>query len=170
VGDCILLAQLAYRLGRTLTKNRKGASATYEEVQRQLSTLSNALAIVGSQTRDNSVLEDEGYNSGTSTTGARSQDEQDNLAQDEHFATMIRSCKETLKRLEDLCDKYKCLDESTTDVSAQAKLRGNGFRGNVKKQFKKVHWTMEDKELGEIQKDLNVHLDALNLTIGGMNK
>jgi hypothetical protein len=40
----------------------------------------------------------------------------------------------------------------------------------VKKQFKKVHWTMEDKELGEIQKDLNVHLDALNLTIGGMNK
>jgi len=98
IGDAILLSQLAFRLGKSLTAGRKSAPATHKEAQNQLFALSQALRSITIK-EDAEILQRSGVsherNDGSSQDLKGLHDEE----QSKNLEAMIGNFEDVLERL-----------------------------------------------------------------------
>lgn len=161
IGDVVLLSKLAYRLGRTLIVERKSAPSAAKEVQNQLFSIATALSAVASCAE----LEKQISNTGiTVYDGDRGVDLEGNEVGDDAISKVVRLCRETLTGMQNKINKHECiLPEGKGDDAGGARSSWQ----NLKKNWKKVRWTMQTDELERIRKDLNMHISSLDLILSG---
>jgi hypothetical protein len=165
IGDAILLSTIAYRLGRTLTTERKGVPSALRELQNQLYALGNALEFVGFQKRSGGT-DTNGESTNTKVSGRRSDGD---CSQEDRMRAMISNCGGVLKRMEKLAEKYECLTPPLGQTEA-ASVEKAGWRDGMKSQWKRIRFLLDDEDLQGIKQDLAVHVDALNLAISALNR
>ena len=155
-GDAYLMGKLALRLGRAFTKGRKSAPAEFREVEHQLYSLSTALC----------ALKDAPTNYGTTLSADPSQTtatfEPGQKSNGETIGTMLQNCKETLKHLEAIVEKYSCIGEPRDSQKPPFKRWSRDLRIN----WRKIAWTIEGGELSTLRSQLTIHINALNLILG----
>jgi hypothetical protein len=159
IGDIIMLSQIAYSLARTFSSGRKSAPAEFQEVQNQLYTLGSALGFLAKHPKP---LNDSGISGKEIVEEQKEADEQDDILE-----RMISNCRGTLSHLELLVDKYMEIDPNAKDP-AQASLRR--WQQDVKRNWKKIRWTIEGGDLDKLRKDLAVHINGLNLALSAMHR
>ncbi|KAF2116808.1 hypothetical protein BDV96DRAFT_35320 [Lophiotrema nucula] len=163
IGDVILLSTLAYRLGRTLTVDRRKAPTAAKEVQNQLFAVGEALGCVArsigerKRGRETSRSGDIGIDDGEST----------NL-EDEAIEHIVENCRETLEQLSTRMSKYAII-QSGSDVTSEPS-EVNKWRTGLKTNWRKIRWMMDTEELDTARKNLSVHIDSLNLLLTGVNQ
>jgi hypothetical protein len=155
-GDAYLMGKLAWRLGRAFTKGRKSAPADFREVEQQLYSLSAALyALKDAPANDGAALSVD-----SSQTPATSQPRQ--TSNGETIATMLQSCKETLKHLEAIVEKYSCIGEPRDSQQPLFKRWSEDLRIS----WKKIAWTTKGGDLSTLRIQLTVHTNTLSLILG----
>ncbi|KAN0087220.1 hypothetical protein V8E54_000908 [Elaphomyces granulatus] len=136
IGDALLLAQIAWKLGRAFTKGRKSSISEFREVENQLFALGAAL----------SALHDSG------------------LAQNGDYSnalnTMLENCRATLMHLQSKVDEYCKLGDTRNDTEAPAYKR---WSSKLQKEWKTIKWTTEGGDLANLRSQLMVHINTLNL-------
>lgn len=160
VGDALMLSGLAYRIGLAFTSGRKSAPAEFEEIKDQLFALSNALKILDNEKLENS-------RGATVSTTDVSEEEKKRSDNEDILESMILNCRETLKHLESLVDKYTVIDPNAKN-SSQTVVRK--WQQDVKKNWKKIQWTTEGGNLNKLQNNLTVHINGLNLAVSALHR
>lgn len=148
IGDAILLANIAYKVGKAFSTGAKSAPAEFAEVQSLLFSIGDALDLVGK------------------TIPARHEQE----VAEEAFAKIdgiLRNCQSVLKSLERFVDKYSVLDTSQASNSNTAGARV--WKRDILRSFKKVAWTTERQGIAELKQTLTAHVQALNLAVAALN-
>lgn len=145
IGDAILLAQIAWRLGRTFTKGRASAPAEFKQVEHELYSLSAALSAA------------------ESLQSAASQVDADNphIGSQDVFKHIIQNCKNTLAHLEDIVNKYTIVTEPTDPQ----RPRFERWSQSITKNWRKVEWTTEKGDLSMLRSQLMLHTNSVNLFI-----
>jgi hypothetical protein len=149
IGDVLLLSQLAYNLGKTLTTGRKGAPAELQEVQNQLFAISNALKFLWA------TLEKPGSLNVNLTVASE---------EDEILCQMVENCRHSLEHLDKVLKKYPGLQPGSEkeDVGANTSRK---LRQELKDNIKKIKWTTEGASLDKLRNNLATHINALNLAV-----
>lgn len=148
IGDAILLANIAYKVGKAFSTGAKSAPAEFAEVQSLLFSIGDALDLVGK------------------TIAARHEQE----APEEAVVKLdgiLRNCQSVLKSLEHFVDKYSVLDSSQASSSSATGARV--WKRDILKSFKKVAWTTEGEGIAELKQTLTAHVQALNLAVTALN-
>jgi hypothetical protein len=96
-GDAYIIAKIALRVGQAFTKGRKSAPAEFQEVDKQLYSLSTALHALR-QAKDKGEVCFE--------LVREAESEAESI---DPLAIMLSSCRETLEHLEGIVKKYGCL-------------------------------------------------------------
>lgn len=166
IGDAILLSQLAYQLGKTLSIGRKLAPTTHTRAQNQLFALSHALRSIAAEASSddidgNSHDTDEDYHVSGNPRSARNQESTAKLQ------TMLEHCDEVLERLRALIEKYTSIGQSTDKNYPN---RAAKWRAELKNNLKKVKWSMKEGDVEKLQRELAVHIDSLTLVMSGSTK
>lgn len=151
IGDIVTLADLAHRLGTTLTSGRKGATAEFQEVQNQLFAISKALKSASA------IIE----------TPKAPDGDQKVAPEDEILGQMILNCGETLKHLDGVLKKYPELRADGAPVVGE-KAHAKWVR-DFKENIKKIKFTTEGTGLDKLRSSLGIHVTALNLAITARN-
>jgi hypothetical protein len=143
IGDALLLAQIAWKLGRAFTKGRKSSISEFREVESQLFALGSAL----------SALHDSG------------------LAQNGDYSnalnSMLENCRATLSHLQGIVETYGKLGETRDDTEAPAFKR---WSSRLQKDWKAIKWTTEGGDLANMRSQLMVHINTLNLIMSITSK
>lgn len=148
IGDAILLATIAYDVGKAFSSGAKSAPAEFAEVQSLLFSIGDALDLVGK------------------TCGGRArQDVPEETAA--KLEGILRNCQTVLKSLEHFVDKYSVLESSEASNSGVKRVRV--WKKGILKNFKKLTWTTEGKGITELKQTLTAHVQALNLAVTAMN-
>ena len=166
IGDAILLSQLAFRLGKTLTAGRKSAPATHKEAQNQLFALSQALRSIAIEEdaeslRRSGVSQERNDGSSQEIKGWHDEEQSKNLE------AMIRNFEDVLERLRALIENYTTMGQG---LGGEDSNRTKKWRQELRNNWKKVRWTMKDDDVGRLRKDLAIHIQSLNLAITGFSK
>jgi hypothetical protein len=148
IGDILMLAGLAYSIGKALTSGRTGALSEFDEVQNQLFTISNALKLLSTMLHGS-----ESPRPGHVT-----------ILEDETLTLMVENCSTTLKHLEKVLEKYPELRSGTGTIRGDEKTRRKWKQG-LKENIKKIKWTTEGADLDKLRHNLSIHINALNLAI-----
>lgn len=148
VGDAILLATIAYDVGKAFSSGAKSAPAEFAEVQSLLFSIGDALDLVG-KTYEGRATQGVPEETVTKLDG------------------ILRNCQTVLKSLEHFVDKYSVLDSSQPANlgSKSARL----WKKDILKNFKKVAWTTEGEGIIKLKQTLTAHVQALNLAMTAMN-
>lgn len=147
IGDAILLATIAYDVGKAFSSGAKSAPAEFAEVQSLLFSIGDALDLVGQtcEGRTRQAVPEE--------TAAK-------------LEGILRNCQNVLKSLERFVDKYSVLDSEASNSGAKGV---RVWRRDIVKNFKKLTWTTEGKGITELKQTLTAHVQALNLAVTAMN-
>lgn len=148
VGDAILLATIAYDVGKAFSSGAKSAPAEFAEVQSLLFSIGDALDLVG-KTCEGRARQDVSEETAAKLEG------------------ILRNCQTVLKSLERFVDKYSILDASET--YNQGAKGARVWKRDILKNFKKLAWTTEGKGITELKQTLTAHVQALNLAVTAMN-
>ena len=145
VGDAILLAKIALRLGQAFTSGRKSAPAEFTEIQNLLYTLSNSLELLSRDIPEKSASQ---YKDG----GA-----------DSVTLQIILNCRGTLTHLDALVAKYM-------EIKPAGDTGGRMWKDEIRKNWKKILWTKEGGDVGKLKLTLIAHINGLNLAVSVNNK
>lgn len=159
IGDALLLAKIAFRIGQALTTGRKSAPAELREVESQLYSLSAAL---------------------TALTEARESESSSPLLVDpsklpetvpscfkvnqDIVLGMLDSCRQTLSHLESVVQKYSII--GTAPDPGQPLPLPKRWSRRLKADWKKIEWTTEGGDLAALKADLTIQTNSLNLILG----
>lgn len=148
VGDAILLASIAYDIGKAFSSGAKSAPAEFAEVQSLLFSIGDALALVGQ------------------TLQGRTQQNvpEETLAK---LDGILKNCHSVLKSLKLFVDEYSSLDPSQSTASGGRGIRV--WKKEIIKNFKKVKWTTEGEGIAKLKQSLMAHVQSLNLALTVMN-
>src|SRR4051794_7491492 len=105
IGDAILLAQIAHKIGQAFTTGRKSAPAEFEEIQKLLWTLSEALKLVARE-----FPETEQTGTAESSEGRQRSTGEEESGAKALLITLIGNCQSVLEHLDHLVKKYSDLD------------------------------------------------------------
>jgi len=152
------MAKIAWTVGQVFTRARKTAPAEFREIENQLYSLSAALAALKDAhsagtigiIADSNTLSSDSISSGQS---AGSQDTVDNI---------LSNCRETLKHLENIVNKYGVITEQIDSDKSRLKRWSESFV----KGYRRIAWTMEDGDLQTLRSQLMVHTNSLELVLG----
>lgn len=143
IGDALLLAKIAWKLGKAFRKGRKSSISEFREVENQLYGLSAAL----------SALHDSG------------------LARDgdcrEALCSMLENCNGTLSHLQSVVDKYGTLGETREETGGPVFKR---WSSRLQRDWQAIKWTTEGGDPANMRDQLMVHVNSLNLIMGVTNK
>lgn len=154
--DCYLISVLALRISRAFTKGRKYAPAEFREVENQLCSLSVALcALERARTAGDAAI----FFDPSQLAGA-SQPRQPEGG--DVVGTMLRSCEETLKHLEDIVKKYSSIGKPRDSEQPLLKRWSRELKDN----WKKIAWTTEGGDLATLRSQLTIHINSMNLVLG----
>ncbi|KAF9630460.1 hypothetical protein BFW01_g1022 [Lasiodiplodia theobromae] len=142
IGDAYLLAKLSWRIGRALSSGRKAAATEIGEVQNQLFALGKALDVSSDVYSRNKIL-----------------------GENQSFQTMLSNCRETLRHLEKLMEKYKDVD-NPTQPEDDLPLR---LKETVIRNWTKIKWTTKGGDVSDLRDALGAHINAINLTLSALN-
>lgn len=142
IGDAYLLAKLAWRIGRALSSGRKAAASEIGEVQNQVFALGKALDVSSDVYSRNEIL-----------------------GKSQSFQTMLSNCRETLRHLEKLMEKYKDVD-NPTQPEDDLPLR---LKETVIRNWTKIKWTTKGGDVADLRDALGAHVNAINLTLSALN-
>ncbi|KAL1880747.1 hypothetical protein Daus18300_001361 [Diaporthe australafricana] len=149
IGDAILLAQIAYNVGKAFSSGAKSAPAEFAEIQSLLFSIGNALDLVGKTFKGRKPQEV------PEETSAK-------------IGGILENCQTVLKSLEHFVDKYSVLDPSQQASSSGAK-GARLWKRDIIKNFKKVTWTTEGDGIAKLKQTLTAHVQALNLAVTVLN-
>ena len=162
IGDALLLAKIALRLGKTFTTGRKSAPSEFREVETQLFALSTALsALHGSGIQDRFRLSQ--GSTATPTSSPESEGDQDDGTV---LGTMLEDCSVTLAHLEKVVEQYAVLKGGPDADHPTFKRWSKKLSANIKK----IRWTTEGGDLATLRSYLMVHINSINVVIGVANK
>lgn len=147
VGDAILLASIAYKVGKAFSSGANSAPAEFAEVQSLLFSVGDALHLVGR------TFKEPGRHGATEEAAAK-------------LDGILENCRTVLKSLERFVDKYSKLD--STQASTSGAKGARVWREDVLKNFKKVKWTTEGEDISKLKQTLTAHVLALNLAVTAM--
>ncbi|KAI0419796.1 hypothetical protein F5X98DRAFT_59439 [Xylaria grammica] len=150
IGDAILLAQIAWRLGQTFTKGRRSAPAEFQEIENELYSLSAALT----------AAENELDTAQPSVDHAASGNHQHTATQN-IFEQVVRNCKHTLEHLEEIVKKYIIVSEQTDPPKPKLERWGH----SIVKNWRKIEWTTEKGDLNTLRSQIMIHTNSLNLLV-----
>ena len=162
IGDAILLAQIAYKIGLAFTTGRKSAPAEFEEIQKLLWTLSEALKLVAREFPETGQT-----GTAESSEGCGKSKEEEEPGAKALLITLISNCQGVLKHLDHLVKKYSDLDPKAVGIRDSER---RCWKDDFWRNWKKVKWTKEGGGLDTLKKSLNVHLAGLNLALSAINK
>lgn len=148
IGDAILLANIAYNVGKAFSSGAKSAPAEFAEVQSLLFSIGDALDLVGKTFKGRTTQEV------PEETSAK-------------LGGILKNCQTVLKSLEHFVDKYSVLDPSQASSSGAKGARV--WKKDFIKNFKKVAWTTEGEGITKLKQTLVAHVQALNLAVTAMN-
>ena len=149
-GDAYIMANIAFRLGKAFTKGRKSAPAEFREVENQLYALSAAL----------SALEDAKTSGNFSHIPSTSHSSLP--GKDGTVMTMLQGCRETLKHLEVIVEKYGIMSQQQDPDQPLLKRWNRELKAN----WRKIAWTTEGGDLATLRSQLTIHANSLNLVLG----
>lgn len=155
LGDAILIAKLALRLGKAFTRGRKSAPSEFREVEAQLYSLSTALQALGDASQQN----DSGARGEPSSTLTEPTTEQ--AKEREAIDPMLQSCQKCLEHLDEVVKKYSSIVEPRDSQQSRSKR----WAHDIKTNWKKIQWTTEGGNLDTLRSQLTVHTNALNLVL-----
>lgn len=141
IGDIYLLSKLSWRIGRALGPGRKSAANEIGEVQNQLFALGKALNLSGDAYEQNEILGDS-----------------------QSFQKMLLDCRDTLRHLEKLMEKYEDVDRPTKQDPHPLRLKENVIRN-----WTKIKWTIKGGDVSDLRDALRSHISAINLTLSALN-
>lgn len=148
IGDAILLASIAYDIGKAFSSGAKSAPAEFAEVQSLLFSIGDALDLVGKTCK-----------------GRTGQDVPEEAAV--KFDGILLNCQTVLKSLEGFVDRYSVLDSSqASNPGAQG---ARVWKRDILKNFKKVKWTTEGEGIMKLKQTLTAHVQVLNLAVNTIN-
>jgi hypothetical protein len=158
IGDALMLAKIAYTLGRAFTSGRNSAPAEFVEVQNLLYTLSESLKLLARdlpERPENGLLQNQG---------------KPNTAEDGDtiLVHIVANCRSTLTYLEGFVAKYMELD-SGNPVEASTRI-GERWKEEVRKNWKKLRWTTEGGGLEKLKTMLNAQINGLDLALSALNR
>lgn len=148
VGDIILIAGIAYEVGKAFSSGTKSAPAEFAEVQSLLFSIGDAIELVGNTFR-----------------GKDQQDLPDDTAS--KLDGILKNCQAVLKSLERFVDKYSILDPS--QASKPGTKGARLWTRDILKNFKKVAWTTEGEGITKLKQTLTAHVHALSLAVTAIN-
>lgn len=148
VGDAILLASIAYEVGKAFSSGAKSAPAEFAEVQSLLFSIGNALDLVGKTTKG-WIPQNVSKDTSTQLDG------------------ILKNCHTVLKSLKHFVEKYSVLDSSQASNSGAKGVRV--WKREIIKNFKKVAWTTEGEGIYKLKQTLTAHVQALSLGVTAMN-
>jgi hypothetical protein len=160
IGDAILLSQLAYRLGHTITVGRKQASAGIREVQSQLYSLGKAL---------DSIALSANPTASSRSSGDVETDKDVSCEDDQALTEVIANCHRMLHEVEAFTDKFDTQSTGPESITPED-TENRRWRNNLRANWKKVRWTMEGTKLDELRNNLQMHLMALSLFLDGQTR
>jgi hypothetical protein len=166
VGDAIVLSQLAYQLGKTLTAGRKSAPATHKEAQNQLFALSHALRSIAVE----DDLENPDRSGDCEDNKRQFPKDSSNLYEHENsrnLHTMLENCEDVLERFRTLIEKYTSMGQNTDEKDPNRTAK---WRGELKNNWRKVRWTLKDDDVEKLRRDVAVHIQSLNLAMTGSTR
>ncbi|KAJ3573477.1 hypothetical protein NPX13_g4684 [Xylaria arbuscula] len=149
IGDAILLAQIAWRLGQTFTKGRSSAPAEFKEIENELYSLSAALTAAESEQKSLQIPSSEADANNP------------HIASQDVLGHIIQNCKHTLRHLEAIVNKYTIVTEDTDPQ----KPRLERWSQSITKNWRKIEWTTERRDLNMLRGQLVLHTNSLNLFI-----
>lgn len=150
VGDAMLLASIAYKVGKAFTSGAKSAPAEFAEVQSLLYSIGDTLGIVGKMIKkraSESASENTVFN----------------------LEGIFDNCGKVLKTLEKFVDKYSVLDPSQASNSPSGDKGRRVWKEEIIKNFRKVKWTTEGEGILKLKQTLTAHVQALNLAVTAIN-
>lgn len=148
IGDAILLANIAYKVGKAFSTGAKSAPAEFAEVQSLLFSIGDALDLFGK-----------------TIAGRHEQEVPEETVS--KLDGILRNCQSVLKSLDCFVDKYSVLDSSQASNSSANGARV--WKRDILKCFKKVAWTTEGEGIVELKQTLTAHVQALNLAVTALN-
>jgi len=154
VGDAVLLAQIAYNLGKAFSSGRKSAPVEFSEIQDLLYTLSEALKLLSRDLPDDALVD------GSSVPHEDVEADGENAL----LSQMIINCRGTLTHLNTLVEKYMDLDSSAQQKGERR------WKDIARKNWKMVIWTKEGGDIAKLKVTLTAHINGLNLAVGAINK
>lgn len=143
IGDALLLAKIAWRLGKAFTKGRKSSISEFREVESQLYALSTALSAL--------------HNSGLTQNGDDSN----------ALSSMLENCRGTLSHLQAIVDQYGSLGETRDDTGVPVFKR---WSSRLQRDWRAIKWTTEGGDLAKMRSELMVHINSLNLFMSVTSK
>lgn len=157
IGDAIVMAELALKIGQAFTKGRKSAPAEFREVESQLYSLSAALYALRAA-RESGISPPLLVDSSNLPRYIPSHhnDNQDIIL------GMLGSCKDTLSHLESIVKKYSII--GTLADPEQPRLKR--WSRELKANWKKIAWTTEGGDLTALKNNLTIQTNSLNLILG----
>ncbi|KAI1427727.1 hypothetical protein F5Y12DRAFT_783143 [Xylaria sp. FL1777] len=150
IGDAILLAQIAWRLGQTFTKGRQSAPAEFQEVENELYSLSAALTAAENE-----------YDSVRTSANQIVSGNNRRIENQDIFAQIIGNCKHTLAHLEEIVKKYMIVSEQ----GDPQKHKLERWSHSILKNWRKIEWTTEKGDLNTLRSQIMIHTNSLNLLI-----
>jgi hypothetical protein len=160
IGDAILLSQLAYKLGKTLTVGRKSAPETHKQAQNQLFALSHALLSI-------SIEQPPEHAGADGDSADKNSGKLQNSEDSANLQAMLDNCEDVLERLKTLIEKYTSVGQGTDEKYPN---RAAKWRGELKSSWKKVRWTLTEGDLEQLHKELTIHIQSLNLAMAGSTR
>jgi hypothetical protein len=160
IGDAYLMGKLALKLGHAFTKGRKSAPAELREVENQLYSLSAALCAL----EDANAADDASISIETSRLPRILQN--CHADGDDIVRSMLRNCEETLKHLEAIVERYRCIGQPRDNEQPRFKR----WSRELKQNWKRIAWTTEGGDLAALRSQLTVHSNSLNLVLGVLIK
>jgi len=160
IRDAILLSQLAYKLGKSLTVGCKSAPETHKQAQNQLFALSHALLSISIEKSP----EHAGINGDSADKDSSKLQHSGNSA---NLQAMLDNCEDVLERLRALIEKYTSVGQETDEKYPN---RAAKWRGELKSNWKKVRWTLTEGDVEKLHKELTVHIQSLNLAVAGSTR
>lgn len=169
--DAILVYKLAWQLAQAFSTGRKSAPAEVREVENQLYSLSAALAAF------KKLLDGGDVNHVLDAWSDEADDDDDGGGGGGGGMTSIRrilsNCEETLRRLEELVQKYNIIGGQKTtpsDPSSSPPPLSTRLTHNITKDYKKMTWLTQKADLTALRSQLMVHTNSLNLVMGVLVK
>ncbi|KAI8954654.1 hypothetical protein F4801DRAFT_480687 [Xylaria longipes] len=150
LGDGIRLAQIAWLLAQTFTKDRRSAPAEFQEIENELYGLSAALTAAENE-----------QNNAQSSTNPAVPDNNRHAATQDIFEHIIQNCKQILNHLEEIVNKYTIVSEKRDPDKPKLKE----WSKSIVRNWRKIEWTTEKGDLNTLRSQIMVQTNSLNLLV-----
>ncbi len=152
IGDALLLAKIAYTVGKAFSGDAKSAPKEFREVQSLLFSLQAAFTLLDEVVK----LPESPHRAESSVAGKLEESI-------EPLLMIMKNCRDVLEDLEKLQAEYHVLDRTTDSSIKKSKI-------DLKRAFKTLKWTTEGLDIAKLKQTLTAHITSLNLALAAMSR